>query len=110
MAKEKKKNKVMSIVDALMKGVSDYIDTRYKITKKVEELKQESILLLYSFKKNFFRSLVEAVVLISAVVSLIVGSIMILNRYFYLDFILFFYGLLACLVIIFMLRLEPKKK
>lgn len=109
---EKKTNpadKLGDIVDAGASIVGTYLDSRYKIEKrvgefrdeaeaKVEEIKDEAIQSAYEMKKGLVRAVIELVLLSTGVFALVLGGVLVLRRYLPLENILLAYGLVVTLV------------
>ncbi len=108
-------DKTVGVLDAIGKAFIRYIDHRYRIEsrfdefveeteKKAEELKEEAIHSAYAVKKALIRSIVEVIFLATGLLSLIVGAIMILDSYVGIEYILFGYGLLVTIIVIFQMK------
>jgi len=104
---KKKTTSYMNGFDSILKFGLDLINSRYKITKKIDEFKDDVVKTLYTFKRHTFRSVIELIVLLSGVVSLVVGSLIFVNRFFPWDAILAIYGLLVLIFTALMVKLNP---
>jgi hypothetical protein len=74
---------------------------------KAEELKAEAIKTGYAVKKAFFRAVVEAVLLTTGMLALIVGIIMVVSDVVPLKFVLLGYGVLVTAYIALKLKTQP---
>jgi len=112
MKKEKKSTdgwtfglKVLSgIISGNIERAFDNVKT--KAHKNIEEIKDEAIKLAYSFKKSIFRSTIELFFIITALVSLLIGFLLYLSRYFVIDKILLVYGIVVVIISLFIVRLK----
>ncbi len=103
----KKVDTVADYIDILAQMIAEYFDRRYKIKKKVEDIKNTTLRGLYSLKREFIKSMVECLFLITALLALIVGSILFMSRFVSLDIILIAYGLIVAIVVLIEMRLKP---
>jgi len=101
-----KKEPIFDSIDTVGKFLVDSINARYKITKRVDQLRKEVVSLLYSFKRNFIRSMVEACLIVSGVLAFILGIVLFANRYLPLDIILLAYGLIILLIVLWQIKLR----
>ena len=104
---KKKTTSYMDGFDSILKFGLDLINSKYKITKKIGDFKDDVVKTLYTFKRHTFRSVIELMVLVSGVVSLIVGSLIFVSRFFPWDAILAVYGLLILVFTALMVKLNP---
>lgn len=102
-----KKDLIFDSIDAFMKLAVDFINDRYKITKRVEDFRKEVTALLYKFKRNFIRSVIEAILISTGVLAFIVGIILFVNRFLPLDIILMAYGLMILIIVLWQIKLRP---
>ena len=65
---------VSDYVDILSQMVAEYFNQKYKITKKVAEIKTATLNTLYGVKKQFVRTMVEVLFLVTGLLALIVGG------------------------------------
>ena len=86
--------------------VADYFNQKYKIKKKVEDIKKGFIQSLFNLKKEFMKTIVETLFLVTGLLALIVGIIMLLNNYFPLEYIFVVYGLIMTIFILLKTRLS----
>jgi hypothetical protein len=98
---------VSDYVDLASQLVAEYFNQRYKITKKVEDIKKATIGALYALKIGFIRSIVEALFITTGILALVVGVVMLLSRVVPLEFVLIGYGLIACIVVLLRLKVNP---
>lgn len=102
-----KKDLIFDSLDAFMKLAVDFINDRYKITKRVEDFRKEVIALLYNLKRNFIRSIIEAILISTGVIAFVVGIILFVNRFLPLDIILMAYGLFILIIVLWQIKLRP---
>lgn len=98
---------IFDTIDSFLKVAVDYINERYQITKKVEDFRKDVIGLLYTLKRHLIRSIVEAVLIASGVLALILGIILFANRFLPLDIILMAYGVLMLIIVLGQIKLRP---
>ena len=104
--KKKTKEFVFDNIDSFLKLGVDLINTRYQISKKVSDFKAEVITLMYSLKKNIIKTLIELIFITSAIISLILGLIMFLERFYPKDYILLVYGFAVLVLMMFTIKLK----
>ncbi|MFH1064393.1 MAG: hypothetical protein V1729_04900 [Candidatus Woesearchaeota archaeon] len=86
---------VADYVDIMSQMVVEYFNQRYKIQKKVEDVKRATLNALYGLKKEFLHTLVEGFFLLTGVAAIVVGGILLLNKILPLEYIFLGYGLLV---------------
>jgi hypothetical protein len=102
----KKVDNVADFIDLISQLIVAYIEQRYKIKQKVQEVKNGVLRTLYSLKQGFIKSIVEAVFLITGILALIVGIVIWASRYVALEYIFIFYGLIVTIIVL--LRMKVK--
>lgn len=96
-----------------------YLAQRYEVEQKVEELKEgaeekveelrdEAVKTGYAVKKAFFRSIVEAIILATGILSLIYGLVKIIGRVIELEYVLLLYGVLSLAFLAIQLKMAPE--
>ena len=75
--------------------------------EKVEEIRGEAVRTGYEIKKAFLRSVIEIIVLITAMFSLFAGAVLIVADFVDLKYILFTYGLVVCIALAFIIKTAP---
>ncbi|MBU0615129.1 MAG: hypothetical protein KJ601_03475 [Nanoarchaeota archaeon] len=98
---------VADYIDLFSQIVAEYIDRRYKIQKKVEDIKQGTINTLYRLKSEFIKSVVQALFLSIGLFSLVFGLILWANRFASLDHILIVVGLIVTIGVLIKMKLKP---
>jgi hypothetical protein len=98
---------VADYVDLASQLVVEYFNQRYKIEKKVEEVKKAILQALYALKTGFIRSIVEAIFLATGLIALIVGVVMIITKVIPLEYVLIGYGLIACMIVLLRMKVNP---
>lgn len=99
---------VADYVDILSQMVTEYLNQRYKIEQKVENIKYMTLKTLYDFKKQVISSVVEIIFLSTGVLALIIGIVMILSKVLPLELIFIFYGLIVTLGVMFTMKTHVK--
>lgn len=97
---------VADFIDLFSQIVVEYFNQRYKISKKIEDIKQGVLDTLYAFKRAVVRTVIELVLIITAILALIVGSIMLISRYIPLEFVLIFYGFFVMIILLFTMKVK----
>lgn len=109
--KEKKKdskfNQAKDYFHIIAHMVTDFVNERYKIKQTVEEVKENLTESLYTLKTGFIKALIETILLSTGLISLIAGLILMLGKVMSLEFVLTGYGLLACVIVLFQMKLRP---
>lgn len=103
----KKTAKFADHVDMLSHVVAAYLDERYKIRRKIEDVRTNTIAGLYALKRGFITSIVEALLLTTGILALILGVILLLNYVLPIEFILVGYGLIVCLFVLLRMKTRP---
>ena len=96
--------KAISVFDAIVDMIGSHISKKYKIEKKLSELKKEVIDLLYKTKKTILRSFVEATLLVTGILALVAGLIILINRFVPIEYVLIGYGLVITLFVLLQLK------
>ncbi|MFC1740946.1 hypothetical protein ACFL3V_00215 [Nanoarchaeota archaeon] len=97
---------VADYVDIFSQMVTEYFNQRYKIKKKVEDVKKGIQGALYSLKREFLKSMVEALFLFTGLAALIVGLVLFLNRYVPLEYVFLGYGFLVTIIVLIKTKLK----
>jgi hypothetical protein len=118
----KKKPKKETTVDRVVGGVEtaatlmgDYLDRRYKIEKKVEDLKEkteekveeikkEAVHSAYEVKKGVIKTVIEIILLTTGIIALIIGVLGALTRVLPLDVVLLAYGLTITIIVLLQMK------
>jgi hypothetical protein len=107
----------LDILDGVAGLLGKYLAQRYEVEKrveqireetaeKVEELKDEAVRTGYAVKKAFFRTIVEAILLTTGMLSLILGLILLVREVIPLRYVLIGYGLLITTIVLLQLKTE----
>jgi len=97
---------VADYVDILSQMVVEYFSRRYKIEKKVDDIKITILKAMYSLKKEFMKSVIETLFLTTGLLALITGSILLMSKYVALEYILIFYGLIVSIAVLLRLKVD----
>lgn len=97
---------VADFVDLFSQMVVEYFNQRYKIKKKIEDVRKGVLNALYGLKKAFIRTIVEAILLITGILALLVGLMIIFSNYINLEYILLGYGLIITIGVLFMMKVK----
>lgn len=100
-------DKVSDSLDLVAHATSGYLDRRYKISKKVDEVKEDIVKELYHVKKEFVRTLLESVFLLTGILTLVWGVVLLLSDTFELAYILMAYGVIATIAVLYFMKLKP---
>lgn len=98
---------VTDYVDLASQFIAEYFNQRYKIQKRVEDVKRATLQALYALKVGFIRSIVEALFLTTGLLALIVGIIILLRKVIPLEFVLIGYGLIVCIIVLLRMKINP---
>ncbi len=122
MTKKKEGEKEKTTGDRILDGVETasalvgtYLDQRYKLDKKVgeikeqaeekvEEVKKEVVHSAYEIKKGFIKAVIELILLTTGLIALIIGVLSLLNKYYSFETILIGYGLVISLIILLQMK------
>ncbi|HHQ44794.1 MAG TPA: hypothetical protein ENN13_01495 [Candidatus Altiarchaeales archaeon] len=77
---------------------------RQEGAEKVEELREDAIDAGYAMKKALLRTIIESILLSTAIVSLIAGTIMLLKRAVEIEYVFIGYGLLVLVILAFQVK------
>lgn len=102
----KKVDTVADYIDILAQMIAEYFNSRYKIEKKVEDIKSATLRGLYSLKREFIKSILEGLFLVTAILALIIGAILYLSRFVSLDIILIIYGLIVTIAVLLKMKVK----
>jgi len=108
-------DKLFKVLEGGGKLTASYVDSRYKIGKHVDEIKEETAErvekvksdathLAYATKRGFIRTLIEAFFLITGLYALIFGLIGYFSKYVGKDVLMIGYGITVCLVILLTIK------
>ncbi|MBW2967628.1 hypothetical protein KY362_04020 [Candidatus Woesearchaeota archaeon] len=97
---------VSDYVDIVSQMIAEYFNQRYKITKKVEEIKNATLNTLFSLKRQFVRTMVEVLFLMTGLLALIAGVIMVVSKVIPLEYVLLGYGVLVSAGVMFCMKLK----
>ena len=104
--KPEKQNKFKNFFDMIMFSIADYFNRKYRIQKRVEEIKNEAIGSLYKLKRSFVTTLVESLFLVTGLFALIIGLILLLSKHLPLEYILLGYGIIVTIIILLRMKLS----
>jgi len=102
----KKVDTVADYIDIVAQMIAEYFNRRYKIEKKVEDIKTATLHALFTLKKEFIKSLVEGLFLVTGLLALVVGVILYLSRWTSLDYILIAYGLIVSIAVLLRMKVD----
>jgi uncharacterized membrane protein len=97
---------VADYIDVAAQMVADFFERRYQIKRRVEDIRKSILDMLYSVKRGFIVSIIEALFLSTALLALIVGVIMLLSRIIPLEFIFIGYGLIVSLIVLWRMKVR----
>ena len=110
--KESKKSKgktfdtVNDYIDIVSHMIVEYFNKKYKIEKKVEDIKKATMTTLYSLKKEFIKTIIESLFLATGIFALILGSILFVSKFVALEYLLIFYGLIVTIIVLLRLKVD----
>jgi len=85
---------------------SAYLDQKFNVKKKVGDIRQVTIQTFLNLKKEFIKTVIQATLLSTGLLALILGIILLLNNFMPLEYILLGYGLIVTLAIIINLKFK----
>ncbi|RLG15895.1 MAG: hypothetical protein DRN71_00215 [Candidatus Nanohalarchaeota archaeon] len=97
---------VADYIDLLSQMISEYLNQRYKIERKVEDIKSAAIQILFLFKREFVKTILETLFLVTGIFALIGGVVMLMSRYIPLDILLIGYGFIVTLAVLLRMKLK----
>ncbi len=97
---------VADYVDLISQILVEYIDTRYKVKRRVEDIKKVTLNTLYKLKKGFVQSIVEGIFLATGLLALILGIIILMARFVPIEFILIVYGLIVTIFVLLKIKVK----
>jgi hypothetical protein len=97
---------VADYVDLIAQIIVEYIDTRYKVKKKVEDIKKATLNTLYELKKGFVKPIVEGIFLATGLLALILGIIILMAKFVPIEFILIVYGLIVTIFVLLRMKVR----
>ncbi|MBN1544131.1 hypothetical protein JW898_01565 [Candidatus Woesearchaeota archaeon] len=98
---------VSDYVDILSQIMVEYVNQKYKVKQKVDDVKRATMTTLYSLKRGFIRTMVESFFILTALLALVVGVVLLLNKVMPLEYIFLGYGLLVGAAVVFSMKLKP---
>ncbi|MBT5023623.1 hypothetical protein HON01_12445 [Candidatus Woesearchaeota archaeon] len=107
--KKKIKSKVdgvMNVADNFVDIAANFINQRYKISKRVGDAKKEIFKFLYLVKKVFFRTLVEGLLLVTGLLALIIGLIILISKHYPLEYVLIIYGVIVLIFVLMRMKMD----
>jgi len=110
----------MDVADSLGGALFKLFLQRYQVEEKIEqvkedarqkaeEIKAEAIRTGYALKKVVFRTIVEAILLTTALLSLIIGAMLIVSDVIPLKYVLFVYGVVMLAIIAIILKTQTRE-
>lgn len=97
---------VADFTDLFSQMVVEYFNQRYKIEKKLGDVKKGTMNALFGLKKAFIGTIVEATLLITGILALVIGLMMLLSRIVNVDYILLGYGLIITIGVLFKMKVK----
>jgi hypothetical protein len=97
---------VADYVDLASQLIVEYFNQRYKIEKKVEDVKRATLNALYALKAAFIRSIVEALFLSTGLLALVIGIIILLSKVVPIEYVLIGYGLLVTIAVLLLMKVK----
>jgi len=102
----KKVDTVADFIDLFSQLVVEYFNTRYKISKKIEDIKRGVFNTLYAFKRAVVRTVIEVVLIITAILALVGGILILLSRYVPIEYVLIGYGIFIIVFLLFTMKVK----
>ncbi len=97
---------VSDYVDILSQIMVEYVNQKYKIKNKVEDIKKVTLNTLYALKRQFIRSIVESFFILTGLAAMVVGIVLLLNKILPLEYIFLSYGLVVLIGIVMTMKLK----
>lgn len=98
---------VADYVDLVSQIMVEYVNQRYKIQQKVSDIRRLTLQTLYNLKTEFVRTIIEALLLCTGVIAIIVGIVMLLSKVVPIEFIFLGYGLLISIIVLAKMKTKP---
>ncbi|MFC2162105.1 hypothetical protein ACFLRF_00355 [Candidatus Altiarchaeota archaeon] len=110
---------VFKILESVGELSQSYIKQKYRVEekieefredteKKIEEVRKEAVKTAYEAKKALLRTIVEAILVSTGLVSLVVGAILWVKVYVPLHVVLMGYGLVVTIVVLLQMKTAPQ--
>lgn len=100
------KTKVPNLIDLFAESISTYLNQKYKIEKNIEDAKAKVVETLYTLKREFVKTIVETLFLVTGLLSLLIGLILYLTNFIPLEWILIGYGGIATVIMVLSMKLH----
>ncbi len=97
---------VMNHMEFFAQLFVDYLNRRYKIQKRTDEVKNIFLTSLFALKKEFMKTIVESIFLFTGLLALIIGSIMFISKIVKIEYVLLIYGLFVTIGVLLKMRLK----
>ncbi len=97
---------VADYIDLLSQMITEYLNRRYKIERKVEDIKSATIQTLFLFKREFIKTILETLFLTTGILALIAGTVMLMSRHIPLDILLVGYGFIVTIAVLMKMKLK----
>ncbi|MBU0761836.1 MAG: hypothetical protein KKD39_02320 [Candidatus Altiarchaeota archaeon] len=108
----------LDAVDGVGSVILQLLSRRYQVEKKVDDIKKqtdkkvgeirdEAVRTGYAVKKAFLRAVVEAIMLITGILSLVAGLILLIKRLAPIEYVLLGYGFLVTIFVALTVKLSP---
>ena len=97
---------VADYIDLVSQMITEYLNRRYKIERKVEDIKSATIQTLFLFKREFVKTILETLFLTTGIIALIAGTVMLMSRYIPLDILLVGYGFIVTIAVLMKMKLK----
>ena len=105
----------LDVFDGLAGLVYKLLIQRYQVTEKIEHLKEdatekvqeireEAIRTGFAIKKAFLKTIVEAILLSSGIICLVIGAIILVSKAVAIEYVLIGYGLVITTIVVFQLK------
>lgn len=106
MAKKGVKEKPKDKTPGIFHSITDFFISRLRIKERVEEAKKEVLKALFSLKKEFIKTLVEAMFLLTGLLALVIGLIILISKHYPIEYVLIGYGVVVTILVLMRMKLD----
>ncbi len=97
---------IADYIDIVSQMITEHLNQRYNIERKVEDIKSATIQTLFLFKREFVKTILETLLLTTGILALIAGTVLLMSRYIPLDILLVGYGFIVSIAVLMKMKLK----